>query len=162
QAKSLNDELNHAARQLLLPLFGAVALVFLIACGNVAGLLLARGFQRQQDYIVRCALGAQRGQLFRQALVDSLMLAVPGALLGGALAFGLIRTLKLIGGYAIPRLDAVAIGWPTLGFCGLAAIVAAALAGIAPAWHAARANASDGLKGARTSSAGRAERRFLG
>ncbi len=162
RAKSLDAELNHEARRLLFPLFGAVALVFLIACGNVAGLLLARGFQRQQEYIVRCALGAQRGQIFRQALSDSLVLAVPGGLLGVGLAFALIRSLKLIGGYAIPRLDAVTLGWPTLTFCVVAAIVAAVLAGLAPAWHAARANASDGMKGTRTSSAGRTERRFLG
>ena len=161
-AKSINDELNREARRLLWPLFGAVALVFLIACGNVAGLLLARGFQRQQEYIVRCALGAQRSQLFRQALADSLMLALPGGLLGIGLAFALIRSLKLIGGYAIPRLDAVTLGWPTLTFCAAAAVIAAVLAGLAPAWHAARANAADGLKGTRTSSAGRTERRFLG
>lgn len=162
RAKPVDEELNREARRLLVPLFGAVALVFLIACGNVAGLLLARGFQRQQEYIVRCALGAQRRQLFHQALADSLVLALPGGLLGVLLAVGLIRTLKLIGGYAIPRLDAVTLGWPTLTFCVGAAIVAAVLAGLAPAWHAARANAADGMKGMRTSSAGKTERRFLG
>ncbi len=162
RAKAIDEELNREAQRLLLPLFGAVALVFLIACGNVTGLLLARGFQRQQEYIVRCALGAQRSQLFRQAFADSLMLALPGGLLGVALAFGLIRALKLIGSHAIPRLDAVTLGWPTLTFCVVSAIVAAMLAGLAPAWHASRANASDGLKGTRTSSAGRTERRFLG
>lgn len=162
RAQPVDAEVNREARRQLLPLFGAVALVFLIACGNVAGLLLARGFQRQQEYIVRCALGARRAQLFRRALAESLVLALPGAVLGGALALALIRALKLIGSQAIPRLDTVAIGWPTLAFCGLAAIFAAVLAGLAPAWHAARANAADGLKGTRTSSAGRTERRFLG
>lgn len=162
RTQAINDELNREAGRLLWPLFGAVTLVFLIACGNVAGLLLARGFQRQQEYVVRCALGARRGQLFRQALTDSLALALPGGLLGVGLAFALVRTLKLIGGYAIPRLDAVTLGWPTLSFCVCAAVTAAVLAGFAPAWHAARANAADGLKGTRTSSAGRTERRFLG
>ncbi len=162
RAKSINDELNREARRLLWPLFGAVALVFLIACGNVAGLLLARGFQRQQEYVVRSALGARRSQLFRQAFADSLMLALPGGLLGIGLAFALIRSLKLIGAYAIPRLDAVILGWPTLAFCVVAAILAAILAGFVPAWHATRANSADGLKGTRTSSAGRTERRFLG
>lgn len=162
QGKPVDEELNREASRLLLPLFGAVALVFLIACGNVAGLLLARGFRRQQEYVVRCALGAQRRQLFRHALSESLVLALPGALLGVALALALIRSLKLIGGHAIPRLDAVTLGWPTIVFCVLAAIVAAVLAGLAPAWHAARAQTVDGLKGTRTSSAGRTERRFLG
>src|SRR5207249_4419935 len=68
KAEMLAASMNREARRLLLPLSGAVIFVFLIACGNVAGLLLARGLQRQQEYAVRCALGAGRLQLFRQAL----------------------------------------------------------------------------------------------
>jgi putative ABC transport system permease protein len=162
EAIPLIAELNHDGERLLLPLLGAVALVFLIACGNVAGLLLTRGLQRQQEYVVRCALGAQRGQLFRQVLTESLLLAVLGGALGVGLAVAIVKVMTAIGGHAIPRLDAVTLGWPALGFCTVAAVLAALLAGLAPALHAARLNPSDGLKGTRTSSAGRTERRVLG
>src|SRR5580765_1980481 len=98
--RSLVDDLNKEGRRLLLPLLGAVALVFLIACGNVAGLLLARGLQRQQEYAVRCALGAQRAHLFGQALTESLVLSLVGGVLGGVIALGTVKVLKAIGGSA--------------------------------------------------------------
>src|SRR5439155_2503912 len=135
--------------------------VFLIACGNLAGLLSARGLQRQQEYAVRCALGAQRIQLFRQVLIETLLLAFLGGALGVGLAATIVKAIRIIGAHAIPRLDAVMVGGPALAFCFGSAVVAAVIAGLAPALHAARLNPADGLKGTRAS-AGRTERRFLG
>ena len=81
----VEDILNHDARRLLVPLFGSVGLVFLIACANVAGLLVARGLQRQQEYAMRSALGAGRGRLFRQVLTESVTLALVSAIVGAGL-----------------------------------------------------------------------------
>ena len=105
--QSLASELNRDGRRILLPLLGAAALVLLIACGNVAALLLVRGLQRQQEYAVRSALGMGRVALFRQVSTESLLLAVLGGTIGVGLAFGVVKLFKLIGGHAIPRLDAV-------------------------------------------------------
>ena len=81
--------------------------MLLIACGNAAALLLVRGLQRQQEYAVRSALGISRAGLFRQVSTESLVLALLGGVVGMALAFGIVQVFKLIGGHAIPRLDAV-------------------------------------------------------
>src|SRR5262245_25944195 len=162
RTQSLTAEMNRDGRRILLPLLGAAALVLLIACGNVAALLLVRGLQRQQEYAVRCALGAGRVALFRQVSSESLLLALLGGALGVGLAFGVVRLFKLIGGHAIPRLDAVTTGWPVLA-CGLgAAAIAALLAGFLPATRAARLDPMIALKDAGPkSSAGRGERRLL-
>src|SRR5439155_17587221 len=138
------------------------ALVLLIASGNVAALLLVRGLQRQDEYAVRSALGIGRVALFRQVATESLLLALVGSAFGIGLAFGIVRVFKLIGGHAIPRLDAVATGWPVLA-CGLgSAVVAALAAGGLPAVRATRLNTMDVLKSAGPmSSAGRRERRRL-
>jgi putative ABC transport system permease protein len=162
QLQSLTDEMNRDGRRILLPLLGAAGLVLLIACGNVAALLLVRGLQRQQEYAVRSALGVGRSVLFRQVSTESLLLAVVGGVFGVALGFAFVRLFKAIGGHAIPRLDAVTTDWPVLA-CGLgAAILAAALAGILPALRASRMDPMQALKSAGPkSSAGRGERSLL-
>jgi putative ABC transport system permease protein len=162
RAQLLADEMNRDGRRILLPLLGAAGLVLLIACGNVAALLLVRGLQRQQEYAIRSALGVGRSVLFRQVSTESLLLAVAGGVLGVGLGFGTVRLFKLIGGHAIPRLDAVTTGWPVLA-CGFgAAILAAGLAGIVPALRASRMDPMQVLKNAGPkSSAGRGERRLL-
>jgi putative ABC transport system permease protein len=162
RTQSLIAEVNRDGRRILLPLLGAAALVLLIACGNVAALLLVRGLQRQQEFAVRCALGAGRVALFRQVSTESLLLALLGGALGVGLAFSVVKLFKLIGGHAIPRLDAVTTGWPVLA-CGLgAAAIAALLAGFLPAMRAARLDPMIALKDAGPkSSAGRGERQLL-
>lgn len=162
QVQSLTAELNRDGRRILLPLLGAAALVLLIACGNVAALLLVRGLQRQQEYAVRSALGAGRVALFRQVSTESLLLALLGGALGVVLAFGIVQVFKAIGGHAIPRLDSVATGWPVLA-CGLgSAVLAALLAGLFPAMRASRFDPINVLKSAGPrSSAGRGERGTL-
>jgi putative ABC transport system permease protein len=162
QVQALTENFNQDGRRILLPLFGAAALVLLIACGNVAALLLVRGLQRQDEYAIRTALGVKRLALFRQVSIESLLIAVLGSALGAALAVGIIRVFKLIGGLAIPRLDAVDAGWPVLA-SGLAlAIVGALVAGFLPALRASRLDAMQVIKSAGPkSSAGRSDRRLL-
>ncbi len=161
-AQPLTEEMNRDGRRILLPLLGAAGLVLLIACGNVAALLLVRGLQRQQEYAIRSALGVERSVLFRQVSTESLLLAVVGGVFGVGLGFGIVKVFKVIGGHAIPRLDAVTTGWPVLA-CGFgAAILAAGLAGIVPALRASRMDPMSVLKSAGPkSSAGKGERRLL-
>ncbi|MGA7237681.1 MAG: ABC transporter permease [Bryobacteraceae bacterium] len=160
--ESLGDEMNRDGRRILFPLLGAAALVLLIACGNAAALLLVRGLQRQGEYAVRAALGIGRLALFRQASMESLLLALTGGALGIGIAFAVVNAFKTIGGHAIPRLDAVTTGWPVLAFGFASATVAAVLAGLYPAMRASRLNPLEALKSAGPkSSASRGERRLL-
>ncbi|MCI0748235.1 MAG: ABC transporter permease [Verrucomicrobia subdivision 3 bacterium] len=159
----LETEMNREGRRLLLPVAGAVALVFLIACGNAAGLLLARGLQRQHEYGVRAALGARALQLCRPVVMESLLVALLGGVVGAALAMWSVDALKAIAGNAIPRLDAVRLGWPVLLFSLGAAVVAGLFAGLLPAWRSLGRDTANELKaGSRTASIGRGERRLLG
>ena len=162
QVEPLVDVANRNGHRILLPLLGAAVLVLLIACGNAAALLLVRGLQRQQEYGIRSAMGAGRGALFRQVSVESLLLALVGGAFGVGLAVGIVQLFRLIGSHAIPRLDAVTIGWPVLA-CGLAsAVVAALAAGLFPALRASQLDPVHALKEAGPrSSAGRGERRWL-
>ncbi|HXA53098.1 MAG TPA: FtsX-like permease family protein, partial [Candidatus Acidoferrum sp.] len=162
QLSPLTDEMNRDGRRILLPLLGAAALVLLIACGNVAALLLVRGLARQQEYAVRSALGVGRVALFRQVSTESLLIALTGGVLGIALAFGVVRIFKMIGGHAIPRLDSVTTGWPVLIWGLGSAIFAAVLAAILPALRASGLDPVQVLKSAGPkSSAGRGERGLL-
>ena len=162
EVHSLTAEMNRDGGRILLPLLGAAALVLLIACGNAAALLLVRGLQRQQEYAVRSALGVGRVALFRQVSTESLLLALLGGVLGLGLALVAVKLFKLIGGHAIPRLDAVTTGWPVLAFGLGAAVIAALLAGLIPALRASRLDPMRVLKSAGPkSSAGLGERRLL-
>jgi putative ABC transport system permease protein len=160
--QSLPAVLNRDGRGILLPLLGAAALVLLIACGNVAALLLVRGLQRQQEYAVRSALGVGRWGLIRQVSIEGLLLALAGGALGVGLAFGVVKIFKMIGGHAIPRLDAVTTGWIVLIWGISSAVLAALLAGLLPALRASSLDPVEVLKSAGPkSSAGRGERRLL-
>jgi len=159
--RPLLEVINEEGRRLLMPLFAAVALVFVIACANVAGLLLARGLHRQRDYALQVALGATWQRLFRQTLAESLVLALAGALAGAACAVGMVTVFLKIGQHALPHADAISVGWPVLAFCGLMAPIAAAAAGLVPAARAAFNDRANGLESARTT-ATPGERRLLG
>jgi len=162
RVEPLTTVFNRDGRRILLPLLGAAALVLLIACGNVAALLLVRGLQRQDEYAVRSALGIGRAALFRQVATESVVLAFGGGLLGIGAALAIVRVFKTIGGHAIPRLDAVTTGWPVLAWGLGSAIVAAVTAAALPALRASRMAPIDVLKsGGPRSSAGRGERRLL-
>ncbi|HTV03647.1 MAG TPA: ABC transporter permease, partial [Luteitalea sp.] len=160
-ARPLVDVLNEDGRRLLLPLFGAVVLVFVIACANVGGLLLAQGLRRQRDYVLQAALGASWQRLFRQALTESLVLAVAGAIAGAACAVAMVTLFVKVGQQALPHADTVSVGWPVLAFCALLAPIAASVAGLVPAARAALNQRVNGMANTRTTASGQ-ERRLIG
>ncbi len=126
-------------RRRLLILMGAVSLVLVIACTNVANLLLARGAARSREMAVRAALGAGTGRLARQVLAETLVLALVAAALGTALAFWMIETLIAWAPQGVPRLEETRIDPAVLGFTLLAAVAASLFSGLVPALSAARA-----------------------
>jgi len=142
------------ARPALLILLGAVALVLLIACANVANLLLARSAARQKEIAVRAAIGASRGAIIRQVLVESVLLSSIGALVG--LAFGVwgARALIALSPGDLPRAKDLAnaslvhsmLDWRLLGFTAAVGVFTGVLFGLVPALHLARANLGLALK----------------
>ena len=130
---SLHEQLVGQVRPALLVFTGAVALVLLIACANVANLLLARATAREREMAVRAALGAGRRRLVRQMLTESLVLAVAGGLLGLMLAWWGVQGLKAAAPPTLPRLDEVGLDPVALGFTAIAVIITGFLFGIAPA-----------------------------
>jgi putative ABC transport system permease protein len=161
QVRPVQEDANRDARSLLLPLFGFVALLFFVACVNVAGLFVARGLQRDREYAMRAAMGASRVRLFRQVITESALVALLGAVVAAVLATGMVSLFKAIGGQAVPRADMVGVGWPVFAFGFAAALVAAIVSGVLPAARASSPAHAQSLKGGRTT-AGRAERRLLG
>ena len=139
-------------------LMGAVGFVLLIACVNVANLLLARGTIRQKEVAVRASLGATRWQLFLQFLSESLALAFIGGAIGVSLAWAMLRVIVvLLPPFSVPTEADIRLNLPVLFFSLTATVLAGVLCGCAPAWQTSRWNLSDTLKeGGRTaSSAGR-------
>jgi predicted permease len=135
----------------LLVLLGAVGFVLLIACANVASLLLARATTRHKEIAACAALGASRWRLLRQFLTESLMLSLAGGVLGIALALWCTKFLVSIfpndiANLSIPRLESIPINVPVLGFALAAAVLTGLLFGVAPAMQSAGANAADILK----------------
>jgi putative ABC transport system permease protein len=128
-------------------LMGAVGFILLIACVNVANLLLARGTVRQKEIAVRASLGATHGQLFAQFLTESLALSLIGGILGVSLAWGLLRIIvALIPPFTLPSEADIRVNLPVLFFSLAATLLSGVLFGCAPAWQTARLNLSDVLK----------------
>jgi putative ABC transport system permease protein len=130
------DSVVGEARSGLMVLLGSVVLVLLIACANIANLLLARGTARRREMAVRVALGAPRSRLIRQVLAESLVLAAAGGACGLALAAWGTDLLVGIAPADLPRLDQVRIDAPVLLFVVVVALLAGLLFGSAPAWQA--------------------------
>jgi putative ABC transport system permease protein len=158
--KRLADTRVGTLRPMLFLLMGAVSLILLIACVNLANLLLARNSARQRELAVRAALGAGRGGLFRQLLAETLLLS----LIGGAVGFGCaqigLRTLARIHPANLPQLGSVGVDWRVLTFTLLVSLVTSLLFGLAPAFMGTRLNLVDALKqGGRSGTSGRSSQR---
>jgi predicted permease len=142
----LLDFILGPARQALWLLMAAVVLVLLIACGNVAGLVFARGAARRREVAVRAALGASRGVLVRQLLAESTLIACAGGLLGVAAAAAVLRNLVALSPADIPRLDDAGINVPVVLFGVITALVATVLVGLAPALRSSRTSLVGDMK----------------
>lgn len=136
--RSLHEEMTRDLGKQVWLLFGAVALVLLVACGNVASMLLARSARRQGEFGVRVALGASGGDLMKLALTESFVLALAGAVLGIALAYGGVEVLRVNAPVTAARKAAIALNAPALVFGLAATALTALLAGLPPAFAAMR------------------------
>jgi putative ABC transport system permease protein len=147
-------------RRWMLMLLGAVTFVLLIACANVANLMLARATSQSRELGIRAALGAGRVRLMRGVLIESLVLSLAGTMLGVIVGAGGVRVLKAWLPAGIPRVAAIAIDWRVLLVAAGAAIVTGLMFGLLPAWHSSRPNISQGLRdGGRSATAGAAKQR---
>ncbi len=129
---SVADALARPVRQSLLVLMGAVGLLLLVACANVANLLLARAAARRREVAVRVALGAGRWPLIRQSLVESLLLAGAGGLAGLVIGMAATRVVLDLAASAIPRASEIGFDWRVFAFLGLVVIVTGVVVGVIP------------------------------
>lgn len=156
KAVPLTQEIYGRVQTTLFVLLGAVAFILLIACANVANLLLIRAAGRQREMAIRASLGAGRGRLIRQMLVESVTLAGIGGVLGILLAYVLLQLLKVFGPADIRRLQQAEIDGTVLLFTASATLLTGVLLGLAPALMIARRALAAALReGGRGSSAGR-------
>jgi putative ABC transport system permease protein len=158
---SLEDEVVGSVRRSIWLLFGAVGFLLLIACANVANLLLARAEARQREMAVRAALGASRRRVLRQLLTESLVLTATSAVVGLALAYAAVRFVAWWNPADIPRVGGVTLDVSVLIFTAVVAMCTSVLFSLAPALRALRIDLTDSLKdGGQSASSGGARQRF--
>ncbi len=143
----LHDALVRSVRSSLLMLFAAVALVLCVTCANAMNLLIARNSERAHEMAVRLALGASRGQLIVQSVIETGLLAAIGGTLGILIALGMVELLRRLNPVEIPRLDAVHVDGSALAFTYAAVALTTLLTGVVPALQSTRAE-SLGSRGA--------------
>ena len=153
--RSMHEETVEQARQLVRTLFLAIVVVLLIACANLAGLLLVRAIRRRREVAVRLALGASSGVLLRQAILESLVLSVSGGVLGLALASVALRVGLSWLPETLPRINEIGLDWKVVSFAIVLGVFTGLVCGLAPAFAALRTSVNETLKeGGRTGSAG--------
>jgi putative ABC transport system permease protein len=156
------DEYAGELRPALLVLLGAVGFVLLIACANVASLQLVHGTARTREIAVRAALGAGRGTIIRQLLVENLVISVAGGLFGLVVGVGILKLLAVAGAADLPALASVQLDRAVLGFTAITTVVCGLLFGIIPAIRAGRVDLQTALKdGSRNASLGAGKNRLL-
>jgi len=141
----LREHLFGDVRTPLLVIMAAAGFVLLIACANVAGLMLARGAQREREYALRGALGAGTGRLVAHVTAESVILAAVGCAVGVALTYGGVRVIPALGPDHLPRIGELRVDGTVLAFTGLAAALSAVLSGFAPSVRLSRPNLTDAL-----------------
>jgi putative ABC transport system permease protein len=142
----LKDRIVSNVRPMLWMLFGAVGLVLLIACANLASLMLARALSRSKEFAVRAALGAGRGKLMRQLLVESLVLALAGGLAGVLLAKVILVAIPHINELPLPRAGAIRVDPIVLGFTAVLSVATGILFGMIPSLQGSRPDVADVLR----------------
>ena len=142
----LQEDMVGKFRPALLILMGAAALVLLIACANIATLLLARAAARQPEIAIRSSLGASRYRILAQLLTESLLLALAGGALGAVFAFPFMGVMLAYAPQDIPRMSSANIDLPALAFAGLISLLTGILFGLAPAWQSSLRNPNTSLK----------------
>ena len=148
RVEPMHDYLVAGVKPGVLAIMGAVVFVLLIACANVANLLLVRAGAQERELVVRAALGAGRGALMRQVMAESFLIATGGAVLGVGLAYAGIGLLRPLAPASLPRIDLTALDVRVLVFAIVASFVAATVCGLVPALRASRADASAALRSA--------------
>jgi predicted permease len=151
QVRTLDDVLFGEVRPALNALVAAAVLVLLVACGNVAALLVSRAVARSRDLAVRLSLGASSWQLARGALAESLLIAAAGSTLGVTFAVVCVRLFVHTATGAVPRLDAIAVDLPVLAATVIVAVGVTLVCGLAPAIHATRSDFAPAFRGSSAS-----------
>lgn len=138
-------------RPILLIVLGATFLLLTLACVNVANILMSRGLVRAREFALRAAIGASRGRIVRQLLIESIVLAAMGGIAGLVLAAGLMRLLLILGASKLPRLETIPIDGNVLGYALLVVLFTGVSVGLAPAWQLSRIDSTSVLNaGGRT------------